>query len=139
MSNIHTPEIHDQAMIFDCWFLEVQVTDGASNSVPSANVTATNQVNGRTQTQVTNQNGMTKLLLAENMKNATGNFTVSQYDIQATYEAYSNNTSVNITGDQELTITLSDLVVPEYPMVPAIFFVTTGIVFAVYIAKRKRS
>jgi hypothetical protein len=126
-------------MIFNCWFLEVQVLDGASNSVPSANVTATNQVNGRTQTQVTNQNGITRLLLAENMKNATGNFTVSQYDIQGTFEAYSNSTLVNITGDQELTITLSDLVVPEYSLLPAIFFITTGIFIVTYVAKRKLS
>jgi hypothetical protein len=137
-STISTPTINDQAIVLDCWFLDVQVKDGADNNVPGANVTAKNQATGRTQMQVTDQNGVTRLLLAEKVRNATGNFTISDYAIQAAYETHSNSTSVNVVGDQELTITLGDLVIPEFPLPLVILLIATGSPMIAYAAKRKR-
>jgi hypothetical protein len=50
------------------------------------------------------------------MLNATGEYPVGNYTVEAAYEPHSESTSVNMTGNQQIILQLEDFVIPEYPM-----------------------
>ncbi len=104
--------------VYVYWYLYVQVLDDSptpGQSVESANVTASfsnGTVAGHTLTDV---EGWARLSLMEKMTNATGNYPVGTYTINATYLSYSSNSNVNMTESKAITLTLEGFVIPEFP------------------------
>jgi len=129
-----TPLIQEQSKVQVCWYLDVHVVDLNSTDVPSANVTATYPNATAAESTLTDSNGLVRLTLMEKMMNATGEYPVGNYTVEVTYESYSNNTTVNMTENQQREI----LVIPEFPsflMLP-LFMIAT--LLAVIVYRRKK-
>ena len=65
--------------------------------------------------ELTNANGWARLTLLAKKMNATGEYPVGNYKVEATYDIYSNSTTINMTDNQIITLRLSGLVIPEFP------------------------
>ena len=63
----------------------------------------------------------------EKMMNATGEYPVGNYTVEATYDIYSDQTTANMTENQQITLTLEEFVIPEFPsfLILPIFIITT--------------
>ena len=121
------------------WYLDVHVIDDINQDVPSANVTAAYPDATLAESKLTSENGWVRLALMEKIKNATGEYPVGIYTVNATYETYSNTTTVEMTITQHIALTLEDLVVPEFPslIILPLFMIATLLATLVY--KKKRS
>ncbi len=108
--------IQDQSEVYVCWYLDVHVTDSIGQNVPSANVTATYPNATTAGSKLTDIDGWATFTLVEKMKNATGEYPVGNYTVEAAYETHSKSTSVNMTGNQQIILQLEDFVIPEYPI-----------------------
>jgi len=58
--------------------------------------------------------GWVRFNLMEKSMNATGSHPMGNYTVTAKYENHEAQESVNITGNQQITITLS-FIVPQFP------------------------
>ena len=106
---------YNQARIRVFWSLNVHVVDDNSNDVPSANVTATYPNATLAESRQSGVDGWAKLTLMEKTNNATGEYPVGIYTVEATYETYSNTTTLQITGSEQITLTLEGFIIPEFP------------------------
>jgi hypothetical protein len=72
----------------------------------------------------------------EKMMNVTGSYPVGNYTVQATYETHSKNTTVSMTENKEIALSL-DFVIPEFPsfLILPLFMIAT--LLAVIVYKRK--
>jgi hypothetical protein len=73
------------------------------------------------------------------MINSTGEYLIGNYNVEASYETYSNNTEVTMTGNQIVTLRLEGFVVPEFPsfLILPLFMIAT--LLAVIVYKRKHT
>jgi len=108
--------VYDQARIYYCWYLDVHVVDSIGQDVPSASVTVAFVNSTVVGSLLTDSGGMARFTLVEKMKNATGTYPVGDYLVVAAYSTYGNATSVEMLGNQQVTMVLSGLVVPEFQM-----------------------
>ena len=102
------------------WYLDVHVLDSSpfpGQSVGSANVSAVFSNGTLAGKALTGVDGWTRLTLMEKMANATGNYAVGSYTVNATYLSYSSGATVNMSGNQAVTLALLGFVVPEFPSV----------------------
>ena len=129
-------EIHAQSKALIYWYLNVHVTDSNHQNVPNANVTATYPNATLAESKTTDTNGHTRLTLMNKIMNVTGNYTIGNYTIEATYQIHSNTTFVDMTGNQQLNLTL-EFVVPEFPTfaIPLLFM--TAALVAIAIRRKK--
>jgi len=136
-----SPGIHDQSEIHLCWYLAVHVIDSVGQDVPSAFVRTFYPsepgliiVSGFTDTQ-----GLVRLTLPEKMMNATGEYPVGNYTVEATYDIYSASASINMTENKQTILKLEDFVIPEFPsfLILPLFMMAT--LLAVIVYKRKHS
>jgi hypothetical protein len=129
--------ISNQSRVFVYWYLDVNVVDDLYNNVPSANVTATFPNSTQAESKLTNSIGWARLALMEKMMNVTGNHPVGNYTIEATYLAYSNTTSVNMTENQQISLRLEGFIVPEFPslLILQLFMIAT--LLAITLHKKK--
>ncbi len=112
--------LYDYGKIFVSWFLDVHVVDQISQDIPSANVTAYPAQPilfplSVSESGLTDLDGRARLTLTEKMLNATGEYSVGNYTIEAAYETHSASTSVNMTENRQTTLALEDFIVPEFP------------------------
>jgi sugar lactone lactonase YvrE len=135
-SNINTVELYSSAIVtltnttcaqlkpyqstavYVYWYLDVQVLDDSPNprqNVQPANVTAAFSNGTLAEERLTASDGHTRLTLMEKMTNATGNYPVGSYTVNATYLFYYSGSTVNMTGNQTIILILEDLVIPEFP------------------------
>ena len=101
-----------------CWYLAVQVLDDSpapGQSIESANVTVSFSNGTLAGQALTGFDGWTRITLMEKMTNATGNYPIGTYTVNATYMSYSSDNIVNMTGNQAITLTLEGFVIPEFP------------------------
>jgi hypothetical protein len=129
--------LYNQSRVFVFWYLDTHVIDKLSQDVPSANVTATYPNATAAESMLTDLNGWARLTLIEKMLNATGEYPVGNYMVTATYEIYSNQTEVNMTGNQVVTLRLEDFVVPEFLSTLALSLLVTATLLAMLLRKRK--
>lgn len=124
------------ASIYYCWYLSVHVVDLERSDVPNAEVTAQYSNGTIAQQGTTNINGKVTLILAEKVWNDTGKCYFGNYTITATYETHTGQESVNMTGNQEITISLP-FIIPEFPtaLLLPILMITTLVV--VILTKRQ--
>jgi parallel beta-helix repeat protein len=110
--------IEQSARVYVYWYLGVHVVDSIDQDVPCANVTAA-YANATVASMPTDANGWARLTLMEKMVNATGEYPVGNYTVEATYLSYSANTTVKMSGNEEITLALEG-----FP--PAIFIRADG-------------
>jgi hypothetical protein len=111
---------YDQAEILVSWYLDVHVVDSTGQNVSSANVTAFLDA-ALVQSELTGADGLARLVLLGKTVNATGEFPVAKYSVNATYLGFLNTTTADMTGNGEITLTLEGLIIPElqtYLMLP---------------------
>jgi len=132
--------IEQSARVYVYWYLGVHVVDSINQDVPSANVTATYPNATVVESKLADANGWARLTLMEKMMNATGDYPVGNYTVEATYEIYSDATTVNMTENQQFTLTLADFVIPEFPsfLILPLFMIATLLAVIVYIKIRKK-
>ncbi|MGD8565258.1 MAG: hypothetical protein PVF96_02805 [Candidatus Bathyarchaeota archaeon] len=128
--------------IYANWYLDTHVLDSISQDVPSANVTVYPSLPipfnlTIYESKMTDENGLVRLTLMEKMMNATGEYPVGNYTVEATYDIYSASTQVNMTENKQITLKLEDFVIPELPspLIVPLFMIIT--LFLVTISKRK--
>jgi hypothetical protein len=125
-----------------CWHLDVHVIDSTGQNVPSANVTATYPNATMAGSELTDSDGLARLTLMEKMMNATGEYPVGNYTVEATYETHSNSTIMNeMTGNQAITLALEDFVIPELPsfIILPLLIAATLLAVVLYRKKKERS
>jgi len=129
--------LYNQSRVFVFWYLNVHVIDKLSQDVPSANVTAAYPNATVAESRLTDLNGWARLTLMEKMLNATGEYPIGNYTVTATYGTYSNQTEVNMTGNQVVTLRLKDFVIPEFSSILILPMLMTTVLLAFVIRKRK--
>jgi uncharacterized protein (DUF1778 family) len=129
--------LENQSQVFVHWYLDTHVVDSLYNNVPSANVTAIFPNATRAESKLTDASGWARLTLMEKIMNATGDYAIGNYSLEAKYLTYSNTTTVNMTGNQQITLTLEDFVIPDFQsfLILSMFMMATLLVVMVH--KRK--
>lgn len=107
------PSAYDQAEILVNWYLDVHVADSTGQNVSPANVTAF-LGSALVQSELTDADGLARLVLPGKTINATGEFPVAEYSINAAYLSYVNATTVDVIGNRQVNLTLEGLIVPEF-------------------------
>jgi hypothetical protein len=138
-STYNNLNVDNLAQVHICWYLDAHVVDSIGQDVPLANVTATYPNATLAESGLTDASGWVRLPLMEMMVNATGEYPVGNYTIKATYLTYSNSTTVNMTDNQMITVTLSNFIIPEFSpfLILPIFMIATLSAAIVY--KRKNT
>jgi hypothetical protein len=119
------------------WYLDVHVVDDVNQDVPSANVTATYPDTTLAGSRLTGEDGWIRLTLMEKIKNATGEYPVGIYTVEATYETYSNTTTVEMTGTKQITLTLEGFIIPEFPSFLLLPLLIIATLLAVIVYRKK--
>ena len=125
--------IDDSASINIAWYLNVHAVDSNGANVPSANVTASLQNATLAESDVTDSDGWARLALVEKTMNDTGEYPAGNYTLKAAYETYSNSTTVNMTENKQITLSMP-IVIPEFQslLVVPLCMLATLIVVIVY-------
>ncbi len=129
----------DTSRITVSWYLDVHVVDEVAQNVPYANVTAAYANATVAESKLTDINGLTRLTLMQKMLNASGQYPAGNYTVEATHGIYSNNTSINMTGNQEITLTLNGFIVPEFQSLLILPLFMTLTLVVVIISRRRHS
>ena len=125
---------YGQSKVYVCWYLDVHVIDSIGQNVPFANVTATYPNATVAESRLTDTDGWARLTLMEKMMNNTGSYPVGNYTVEATYETYLDDTTVNMTGNKQITLGLP-FIIPEFPsilIVLPLFMIVTLIAVIAY-------
>ncbi len=132
-SNFTLTDLAGESEVYVSWYLFVNVVDSLIQDVPLANVTATFPNATLAESKFTDAEGWARFTLLEKMLNATGAYSVGNYTVEATYDAHSDATTVNMTQSQQITLTLIDFVIPEFPsfLILPLFIVATLLVVIV--------
>ena len=122
-----------ESEVYVSWYLFVNVVDSLTQNVPLANVTVTFPNATLAESKFTDAEGWARFTLLEKMLNATGAYPVGNYTVEATYDTHSDATTVNMTQSQQITLTLIDFVIPEFPsfLIPPLFMAATILVVIV--------
>ncbi len=131
-------DLAGESEVFVSWYLFVTVVDSLIQKVPLANVTVTFPNATLAESKFTDAEGWARFTLLEKIMNVTGAYPVGNYTVEATYDTHSDATTVNMTQSQQITLTLTDFVIPEFPslLIPPLFMIAT--LLAVIVYRRKR-
>jgi hypothetical protein len=127
---------YDTSRVTVSWYLGVSVVDSHGTPIGSANVTASYSNATVAESKLTNVNGLTRLTLMQEMINATGSYPVGNYTVTAKYGINTGQKSVNMTGNQAITIPLP-FTVPEFPSVLVLPVFIAATLIAVAALKRR--
>ncbi len=131
-------DVGDQSEVCVSWYLDVHATDSIDQNVPSANVTAYYPNATIAESKLTGVNGWARLTLLEKMMNATGEYPVGNYNVEATYGIHSDATTVNMTENQQAMLILESFIIPEFSSLLTLpLFMTLTLVVA-FLYNRKR-
>jgi hypothetical protein len=136
-STINSSYNYDQSKVYAYWYLDVHVIDSIGQNVSSASVTATYPNATLAESKVTDAGGWAKLTLMEKMMNATGEYLIENYVVTATYETYSNQTEISMTGNRIITLRLEDFVIPEFPSALVLAWLIVVTLLTIAIRQRK--
>jgi hypothetical protein len=130
--------LYNDAKINVYWILDVHVIDLFDQDVSNANVSITFSNTTVAGSQLTAMDGWAKLTLMEEMKNATGDYPVGAYTVEAAYSIHSNYTQVNMTGNQQVNLKLTGFVIPEFSSLIFPAFIAMAILLGTVVYKKKR-
>jgi hypothetical protein len=108
---------YGESDIYIFWHLDIHVVDQMYQDVSYAIATALYPNATLAGSESADVNGWARLTLMEKRMNATGEYPTGNYTVEASYLAYSNSTTVNLTENQMLTLKLEPLVIPELPSI----------------------
>jgi hypothetical protein len=128
--------IYGQSEIYVYWYLDVHVTDSLDADVPYANVTATYSNTTVAESKLTDLNGLARLTLMQLKVNATDYYPVGNYTISGEYNGYSQEESIEMFYNQQITLTLP-FVVPEFSSVLIMLILTATTLLTVIIRRKK--
>ena len=131
--------LHDDAKIYINWYLDVHATDLFNQDVPNANVSVTFPNATIAGSELTAIDGWARLILMEEMKNATGDYPIGAYTVEATYSTHSNSTLVDMTGNKQVTLKLTGFVIPEFTSLSLLSCFILATLLGAIIYKRKRT
>ena len=130
------------AKVHVSWYLDVRVEDSIGQDVPSAFVRTfyPSELGLIMVSGFTDARGLVRLALPEKMMNATGEYPVGNYTVRVIYDIYSDDTTVNMTENKQITLTLEDFIIPEFPtfLILPLFMLATLLAVIVY-KKRAKS
>ena len=106
--------------------------------MPSANATASYPNATVAESMLTDAEGWARLTLLEKTMDANETYPVGNYSVETTYGIHSNETSVNMTGNQQTTLTLTDFVIPEFPSLVILLLLMTATSITTIAWRRKR-
>jgi len=130
--------VHDSAASYIEWFLTVHVLDSMAHDVPSANVTVYYSNSTLAAFASTDANGKATMVLGEKMINATSEYPFGTYTVQARYQAHSNESALDMVGNQQISLTLN-FIIPEYPSsLAAMAFIATALLAFAWPCKRRK-
>jgi len=72
------------------------------------------------------------------MINATGEYPVADYFVNASYLAYQNTTAVAMIANMQITPTLEGLIVPEFPSTITLLLLMLVTLIVTIVARRKK-
>jgi len=132
-STYERARLYNFGMILVSWYLDVHVRDAVDQDVPFASVTAYYPNASVSESELTGIDGWARLTLIEKMMNETGEYPVGNYTVEAIYDIYSADTSVNMTGTQEITLKLG-FIIPEFPsfLILPLFMIATLLTVIVF-------
>ena len=130
--------IDDSATVRIAWHVNVHVVDSNADDVPSANVTVSYQNATLAESEMTGLDGWAKLALVERMMNDTGEYPTGNCTIKATYEDHLNSTTVNVTENMQIILSLP-FVVPEFPSLLVLPLCMLTILVAALVYRRKHT
>lgn len=133
-----TYSINQQSKVYVGWYLDVQVLDSTGQDVPLANVTATYPDSTLAKSRLTGSDAWVRLTLVEKMMNVTGDYPIGNYTVEATYEVYANETTVNMTRNQQATLILEDLIIPEFSSLIILPLFMTLTLLVAFLYNRRR-
>jgi hypothetical protein len=130
----NTLNIQDSAKVHVSWYLDVHVVDAINQDVPSANVTVTYANMTIADSQLTDNHGWVRFTLTEKTINATGEYSVGNYTVEATYLAHSNSTTANMTTNKQIELAFEDFVIPEFAhfLILPLFMMSTLLAIILY-------
>jgi len=132
-------DINGQSRVYVSWYLNVHVVDETSQDVPSANVNATFSNGTLAESRQTDTDGWTRLTLFEKTKNATGDYPVGNYTVEAAYLSFASSTTTNLTTNQVITLRLEGFIIPEFPSSTlALPFIAVTLLLTAALAYRKK-
>jgi len=131
-------QYHLKGKIYVSWYLDVHVTDSIGQDVLLTNVTAYYPNASLSESKLTDVDGWTRLTLLEKMMNATGNYPIGNYTLEATYEVYSNETTVNMTGNLQATLILESFIIPEFSSIIILPLFMTLTLLVAFLYNRRR-
>jgi len=130
-------DIYHLAQVYVCWYLDVHVVDSLSQDVPYAHITVTYPNSTTADSKTADEYGWAKLTLTEKLLNITGEYPKGNYTVEANYETHSNDETVNMTENKQITIQLS-FIVPEFPSLIVLPLFMMATLLAIIAYKRKR-
>jgi hypothetical protein len=127
--------VDENASVCVNWYLDVYVKDALYQFVPLADVTVTFPNMTVADSKLTDGYGWVRFTLMEKMINATAQYAIGNYRVQAIYLIHSNSTTLNMTANQQTELTFQDLVIPEFSsfLIIPLFFMAT--LLAVFMAR----
>jgi len=128
---------YHESKIYVSWYLSTHVVDSIVQNVPYATVNVLYPNATMARSESTDPNGWADFVLISKMMNSTGDYPVGNYTIEASYGTHFNSTTVNMTGNREITLSL-DFVIPEFPSLLILPLFMTATLLAVIVCRRKR-
>lgn len=108
------PTIQEEAKVYAYYYLFVEVKDLVNVSVPNATVNIYPEGAVVPEfSEVTDDDGKAFFVLFGSIINATGGYSVGPYTVEVVYGEYSQNETVFMYGNVEVTVVL-DFVLPEF-------------------------
>lgn len=131
-------DIEDQSEVYVSKYLDVHVLDSIDQDVPYANVTATYPNATQADLKLTDADGWTRLTLLEKIMNASGEYPVGNYVVEAIYDIYSSSTSLNMTENKQITLRLEDFIIPEFQSLTILLSLMITTLTATILYRRKK-
>ena len=130
-------ESQSEPRAYVCWFLDVHVVDSIGQDVPSANITIYDHTDVMTDSKLTSNDGLANFIVPEKVIYPSGQHSYGNYTIKTTYDDFCDQTTVNMTDNKQITLTLEDFVIPEFPSFPILSLFMIATLLAVIVYRRK--
>ena len=137
-STYSTLHFYGSSKVHLSWYLDAHVIDSLDQNVPSANFTAAYENTTIAEQKLTDTNGKTRLALIEKIMNASGEYLIGNYTVEATYGIHSVSASINMTENKQITLKLEGFVIPEFPSLILLPIFMLGTLLAALIYRKKR-
>jgi hypothetical protein len=127
--------VHEESELRLSWYLDCYVVDEVDQDVPSANVTVDYSNGTIANSGSTDLYAYLRLTLLEKVVNATGDYPVGNYTVEAAYDTYLTSTVVNMTENRQIILELP-FVIQEFPSLFILSLLMIVTLLAIIIQKK---